>query len=325
MKKLHLLLAIVLSIFFVQPIFGQCTPDPDCVDTGGDGEYCPSEFPNAVEDEYYEQVLTVIAPLEQTGLTLHHVDLVEIENIPPGMNYECQDNDCSFYPATPKCVRVFGTPEIGSYGYYTLVVILDVYIDVLGNPFYLGQFSEESSEVYIEPQLQADFDIGSPSDLLCMGWIYSVNYTGNASENAIYNWNFGQNLTVLSGEGQGPYEIVFEEYLGLDSISLVVEENGYTSPEFVSTFLVDVCGDANTSHPPLELNIHPNPFADHIQISGLKSKAQLQIFDIGGILLLERQINSANTIVELSDLEQGLYILSVSSERVAQKFKIVKR
>jgi len=50
----------------------------------------------------------------------------------------------------------------------------------------------------------ASFEVTSP---ICVsGQTASVNYTGNASAGATFNWNFDGG-TVVSGAGQGPYEI----------------------------------------------------------------------------------------------------------------------
>ncbi len=327
MKKFFTFFILFSALFFFAGnSFAQCTPDPDCIDVGGDGEFCPTEFPNAVEDEYYEQTLTVIAPVEQEGFTLHHIEVLDIGNIPPGMSYQCQDNDCSFYPATPKCINIFGTPAIGSWGSYNLQITIEIFINILGNPVSIGEFTDSSSEVFIEPQLYGDFIIDDGiSDFLCIGSMYTITYTGNASSEANYNWNFGENATVLSGDGQGPYEIIWEDATPIvDSISLFVEEGDYTSPEFKENFAVDIC-EGLVDQSKLEIRIIPNPFTEYIDISGLQSDAFVHVYDLSAKELISQEVNSNNRRIDLSRLNSGIYLISIITPTETKTQKIVKR
>lgn len=64
---------------------------------------------------------------------------------------------------------------------------------------------------------------------LCLGTASVVNYTGNASTNATYTWDFSGG-TIASGSNQGPYSIDYANS-GSYNITLVVVENGCTSPQ----------------------------------------------------------------------------------------------
>ncbi|MFH2144386.1 MAG: T9SS type A sorting domain-containing protein, partial [Bacteroidota bacterium] len=70
-----------------------------------------------------------------------------------------------------------------------------------------------------------------------------VTYSGNSSGGAIYNWGFSSG-TILSGSGQGPYEIYFTGS-GIQTLSLTVSENGCVST--VSTNNVDVLSSPTSS------------------------------------------------------------------------------
>lgn len=78
-------------------------------------------------------------------------------------------------------------------------------------------------DVTIHPIPTSDFT----STAACLGQASTVTYTGNASPNATYQWDFGAG-TIQSGSGQGPYEILWNN-LGNSQITLTVEENGCTS------------------------------------------------------------------------------------------------
>ncbi len=62
---------------------------------------------------------------------------------------------------------------------------------------------------------------------VCSSDTIQINYTGTATTGAFYNWNFG-GATILSGTGQGPYELKWNTS-GIKSVSLRVNENNCSS------------------------------------------------------------------------------------------------
>ena len=326
MRK-HLLFILLFFgvLFHWNMVHAQCTPDPDCTDPEGDGQYCPTELPNAVEAEEYDEVITIIAPIQVQGQDIHHIEVISINNIPPGMNFQCQDDDCTFWPGIARCISIYGTPEVDSWGTYQLEITLGIWIDLLGNPVYLGEFTDSSAEVTIEPHLHADFSIDYESGFICIDYVYTVNYQGNASAEAVYNWNFGENLEVISGEGQGPYEIIYADfYSGFDSISLEVQEDVFTSPVYTDVYEVVVC-ESTSEIPKTSFSISPNPFEDYISISTKTNELySYRIFDISG-KLVEEQENRLSGKIELAYLQKGIYFLSLQSKNQIETIKIIKQ
>lgn len=70
----------------------------------------------------------------------------------------------------------------------------------------------------------ADF---TATTMLCLGTPSDVVYTGTATNAANYQWNFASG-TIVSGSGQGPYQINFGSN-GTYDLILTVTENGCTS------------------------------------------------------------------------------------------------
>jgi gliding motility-associated-like protein len=79
-------------------------------------------------------------------------------------------------------------------------------------------------EFIVNPSASSAFITESP---VCNGINSIVTYAGSGTPNATYTWNFGTG-TVVSGEGQGPYEISWPA-IGDYNISLIVAENGCSS------------------------------------------------------------------------------------------------
>lgn len=329
MSKFTKFLTVAIVLFFgVNIVNAQCIPDPDCVDPEGDGQFCPTEFTPAIEDEYYEEVLTIIIPAQMQNITIHHIDILSIENIPPGMIYECQDNDCSLWPQTPKCIKISGTPEIDSWGEYKLHLVLEVFMDLYGNPVSLGEIEDSSAVVTIESQLHADFNIAyGIGGVVCNNDQTTITYTGDASEAAFYNWDFGNHVSVVSGEGAGPYVIEYTEgYTGMDSVSLFVQEAPYTSPAITEVFMVDYCTSVFDKENSASYSFYPNPMNDVLNIKSANyESAKAFLYDLSGKEILRTEIHQGITSMDISFLQKGIYFLSITNSRTTSTHKIIKK
>jgi len=330
MKNLLFKVLTIIAFSLIAGLsYSQCTPDPDCTDPEGDGEYCPTQFPNAIEDEYYDQVLTIIGPSEVQGVLIHHVDLISIGNIPPGMDYQCQDDNCSFWPGIAKCVSVHGTPAIDSWGTYHLHLTIEVFMDVNGYPVSLGQTTDSSSVVTIEPQLHGDFTVSNAApNLICEQYPFIVEYVGNATENATYNWSFGDHISILSGEGQGPYELTYDGsgYTGLDSISLQVQEAPYTSPVFTNDYSVEVCTATDEVNNLDHFAVSPNPFSNHLMVYADEAGAsKISIYGVDGKVVYQDYVSGNENMIDLSPLKKGVYLVRMTNTKFTKTVKIIKK
>jgi gliding motility-associated-like protein len=71
---------------------------------------------------------------------------------------------------------------------------------------------------------------------VCQGVNATVTYTGAASSGATYTWNFDGG-TIVSGSGQGPYQISWPTS-GTKNVTLKVDENGCVSPITTNPIIV---------------------------------------------------------------------------------------
>ncbi len=90
-----------------------------------------------------------------------------------------------------------------------------------------------SQQVTVLPQPTSTFTF---NDSICPNSTTTIQYTGNASANATYNWNFGGG-TVISGTGAGPYVVQYAND-GTYNISLTVIDNGCQSVVTTQTLTV---------------------------------------------------------------------------------------
>jgi len=89
-------------------------------------------------------------------------------------------------------------------------------------------------DVTVSPVPTSPFTATGP---VCMGENSTITYTGNAPANATYNWDFDGG-TVVSGTGQGPYEVSWATS-GTKNISLEVTIGSCASPTTTNTVTVN--------------------------------------------------------------------------------------
>lgn len=70
--------------------------------------------------------------------------------------------------------------------------------------------------------------------------------------------------------------------------------------------------------------VYPNPFTEKIKLSGLNTTGQILISDISGQVVRQLNFVSANSEIDLRDLEKGVYFLNFVSDKETFVNKIVK-
>jgi len=120
----------------------------------------------------------------------------------------------------------------------------------------------------------------------------------------------------------------------LDSIALVNNQHLYTSNNTtVNSEATLINGNKSTvvdfliTEEPLDyVSVYPNPFMNTLKINATDNPADLfsvTIFDIQGRIVYERK-NINVSEVDLSGLDDGMYVLRFSSENINKSKKIIK-
>ena len=155
MKNVDLKKLVINSWVFVLLIFGlpqmsfsQCEPDIiNCLDTDEPGQMCPSVLPDGFLGEYYEQIITVLTPesgnVGELNITIHHLKLESIENLPEGITYNSETDE--FVANEAYCLSLTGTPIVT--GTYNLKITVIPYIRVLGLAVKWGEYVDSTSIV----------------------------------------------------------------------------------------------------------------------------------------------------------------------------------
>ena len=71
--------------------------------------------------------------------------------------------------------------------------------------------------------------------------------------------------------------------------------------------------------------IYPNPAENEISLSNITELSTVSIHDINGKLFIQREVDSKKTVISVSQLPRGLYLLKISSQSGQQVAKFVKK
>ncbi len=124
MKRFIQITAILFSLFIgVQSTYSQCTPGnaETCPDPEENGQICPKiPTPVYVGVEYMQEVTILPPPKIDTNnmiITIHHITLVELGNLPTGITWESNAENNEFLAETYYCILLSGTSyaDTGSY------------------------------------------------------------------------------------------------------------------------------------------------------------------------------------------------------------------
>lgn len=102
--------------------------------------------------------------------------------------------------------------------------------------------------IEVIPELTADFQLEASQ--VCQYTPFQLVYTGNASPNAIYNWDF-DGASINNGSGAGPIDLQWDT-IGIKTILLQVQETGCSSNTEQNTVEVLPTPRAGFSATPVE-------------------------------------------------------------------------
>ena len=144
MKKLYaIFLVLVSAMAFAQT---PCTPDPSYTQAGiypPPGSYTQGDdtyLPTGNVDAYYEQTIQIVVPTDtvidtlgtQFSATIDSFVLVNINNLPNGLNYVCDNSSCTWPGGSNGCITIYGTPTVQ--GSFNIDVVIDGYVQLFGVP-----------------------------------------------------------------------------------------------------------------------------------------------------------------------------------------------
>jgi hypothetical protein len=144
MKKLYAIFLILVSaIAFAQT---PCIPDASYTQAGiypPPGSYTQADdifLPTGNVNAYYEQTIQIVVPTDtvidtlgtQFSATIDSFVLVNVNNLPNGLNYICDNSNCTWPGGSNGCITIYGTPTVQ--GSFNIDVVIDGYVQLFGVP-----------------------------------------------------------------------------------------------------------------------------------------------------------------------------------------------
>lgn len=164
--------------------------------------------------------------------------------------------------------------------------------------------SDTVSIVFRTPNIQPILTVSNDTMIAIGGNILAWYYNGSKLGN--YSGSFLYPLT------EGTYTVEVADSFGCKVLSDAFE---YVE-DTVNTSVTDI---------DLLINVYPNPTKGKIVVEVLDEVAKIQIMDLNGkVLTLPSDIRSEGRIIDLSQLESGLYIVRIESKGKTYLRKIVK-
>ena len=130
MKKLILSITAIAAILFSG--YSQCTPDPQYMDsTYGAWPDTITDFPAGQVAVPYSEVLDFKVPADAgeidplfSGTPVDSAVLDNVQGLPPGLTYICNNSNCSWLGGAQGCATISGTPTVSG--------VYDVTINIIG-------------------------------------------------------------------------------------------------------------------------------------------------------------------------------------------------
>lgn len=150
-QKIYAILILISFNLLAFNGFSQCEPmtPEQCPDPENNGQICPDTLDMAYLNQFYSVTATIKPPVnyylppDSTLISLHHVKLTEVGNLPPGLTWQSNSPDSIFVAGEYYCVQMEGTPD--SAGVFPLKITVDVYVLVFGVPVKAATVTDSTS------------------------------------------------------------------------------------------------------------------------------------------------------------------------------------
>jgi len=188
-------------------------------------------------------------------------------------------------------------------------------------------------------------DIGNPAGFSSQGPTVDVRIKPDVMAQGVAAYVINQNNEIVTNNGTsfsspitaGAIACLWQarpEYTNAQIMQLVREsahlfnnptdKMGYGIPNFQSALEVLLSVD---THNRQNFSVFPNPVSNRFQIHFPQNieKTNLKMYNSLGVLLLEQELLSTDSTLDVQSLPSGLYLLNLQSEQHSQSIKLIKK
>jgi hypothetical protein len=325
----------ILTFASSQSLFSQyavCTPDPATTDPEGVGVRTPHDLPVAFIGDYYNTVLTIIAPAVATtwGFIDFHItkiQLTEMTNMPGGMNWETNSGNADdfMYGGEKYCMIVDGTPS-GTPGIRKIDVYANAWIRVIfetqapGNP-------RNGGDVTFTLCNSLNLELGNNLNITTDD-VRTIS-ADQQDDYHTYLWQDNSTAPVFEIDGE-------ELGIGTHKIKVTVTDTvgttGIYSDRVPCCFKSDSImvtvtqGNAGISVKKNDsFSVFPNPSDGKffISLTNFTTNIPIEISDINGAIVYVGNLSKKETELDLSFLSKGAYFVALKDNYKTKQKKIV--
>ncbi len=130
-------------------------------------------------------------------------------------------------------------------------------------------------------------------------------------------------ITVSAAASISPSSEAVQDFTNA-VVYTVTAEDGSTQ---AWTVTITIEGETTTGVADLlaSISVYPNPTIDYVQINGLTRGTSIQLIGIDGLLLAQpAEATDETAVVNMKQLQSGMYILRVSADGVSKSFRVIK-
>jgi hypothetical protein len=129
------------------------------------------------------------------------------------------------------------------------------------------------------------------------------------TDGGIYSYTF--NYVIPSGRNINNFK------------AIIILIDGETN-EVVNSNIVDLATLSINENSIKQFKLYPNPATDYFRISNIE-KANVVITDVTGKVVLQTEGVDENSIINVSNLNSGIYLVNIKNESMNETIKFVKK
>ncbi|MDD2386930.1 MAG: T9SS type A sorting domain-containing protein [Bacteroidales bacterium] len=323
-KFLYLLVSFYLFSVNVLAQNAICTPNAEVSDPEGVGVRYPNSLPIAFMGEYYNSVLTIIAPKKATtwgflNFTITKIQLIEMGNIPNGLSWETNsgNTDDYMYAGEKYCMIVKGVPNDIA-GIREIDVYANAWIRVIFETTAPGNPRNGGSVTYTLCS-QTSVDLGGNRTITTDDEITLDANQGTNFHTYLWSNNTREpDLSICGNElGVGVHEISVMVFDTVGTTGIYSDREPVCYKEDQITITVTQ-GDNITQESISDFSIYPNPAKNRITVcitDNIKND-NIKLCNTKGDIVKSISLQNTITNIDISDLEKGTYIANFYSDGI---------
>ncbi|MBN2778880.1 MAG: T9SS type A sorting domain-containing protein [Bacteroidales bacterium] len=308
-------------------IFAQnavCTPNPTVTDPEEVGVRYPSTLPVAFQGEYYNTVLTIIAPKKATtwgflDITITKIQLTEMINIPSGLTWETNtgNSDDYMYAGEKYCMIVEGvTNDIA--GIREVDVYANAWIRVIfetsapGNP-------RNGGSVTFTLCNETSVDLGPDRTITTDDEIILSADQGTNFHTYLWNNNSTQPQLNICGNdlGVGVHEFSVMVFDTVGTTGIYSDREPVCYKEDHVRITVTQGSNINAHNNSNAFLVYPNPASSSIFVESNNTDSDIiEIVNQNGIIQNTHKISTNKTAIDISGLKNGIYNLVLKDKKL---------